>query len=178
MRYYQSPVAHVEESADHPGNSDIPRSQVLDILPNIPPRKRLGRRGHLCRLADIGYDFTVFGYGRLRSGPDILFPGPGSRAIAHARLLFRRHGDGRTWSRNSLQPHFFPKDQTSGLTSTIRLAIAPYSFQMNRSVHSPTLVIVDGVASLVRPLKDPKSLTPALEHLRHARQPFDLAPLL
>jgi hypothetical protein len=50
------------------------------------------------------------------------------------------------------------------------LTVAADAFQMEGVPHPAGLVVVDGVARLVRPLEHPETLATELEHLRHEGQ--------
>jgi hypothetical protein len=65
-----------------------------------------------------------------------------------------------------LQPGGFPKDQTTGLTASVRLSITTH-IKVNGVSHAKTSDGIDGVAGLVSTLIHLEPLTAILEHLRH-----------
>ena len=49
---------------------------------------------------------------------------------------------------------------------------------MNRTIHPPAHILLDGVTRLVGPLRHTELPPAVLEHLRHERQRVELAPLV
>ena len=77
-----------------------------------------------------------------------------------------------------LEPRLLPKDETAGLTSSIRATVTAM-FQMNRVAEAPADVDDAGrsshfTAGLSGALEHLEALTAILRHLRHERQPFEM----
>ena len=83
---------------------------------------------------------------------------------------------GRVGLEDALEPRFFPEDETHGATAPMGRTIASKVFEMNGIRHPSAAGFVNGVARLVRNLRDPEPASTKRQHLRHEREAFE-APL-
>src|SRR5262249_53382389 len=123
-----------DKGSEHSKETNVSRGVILDVLPHVPPTKRLRREGQLRRLA---CEDRIFGLRLPRQipggSPDLVF---GTR-----RRPVRRRPDAVSWRRTerikSLQPRFLPEHQASGLTASVSFSTASNALQVDGPEHLP-----------------------------------------
>src|SRR6267143_4833111 len=79
---------------------------------------------------------------------------------------------------HALQPRLLPEEQTAGLTSAVRLAVAPEPVQVNSVGHTAGIVIFDRIAGFMGRFEYLEAFPTVLQHFRHERKRIETSSLV